>query len=59
MLNQNKFGENQPIRELCFKIKTNCQIPPLKIKTNLHTLHRKNMLILTEKLLRLGEKNGQ
>jgi len=54
MLNQNKFGENQPIRELCFKIKTNCQIPPLKIKTNLRTLYGKNMLILTEKTVEVG-----
>jgi len=49
MLNQNKFGENKSIRELHFKIKTNCQVPALKIKTNVRTLRGKNLSILIEK----------
>jgi len=59
MLNQNKFGENQLIREQRFKIKANCQVAPLKIKTNVHTLLGKNLLILTKKTAEMHEKKFQ
>jgi len=44
MKNQNKFGENQPIREPRFKIKTNCQVPSLKIKAKcVHSSWKKSV----------------
>jgi len=49
LLNQNKYGENQPTSRAASKSKQIAKSHGLKIKTNVHSLHGKNLLILTEK----------